>query len=222
MFKTPVDAAALVYGEALTSLMAHTIRGIKKLFARELLDLDVKLIPDLGDRIGLLKGHDAPPSILQTRHFDGPWMQSRGRVTANIYIHRHANKHLARLCIAHEVYHLILELRAYAASSEKHNERVWPTAERILNPEDKAMTDDERSLAIKSFEDDCDVFAWELCRRHDKFNRDDNARDKHVYFPKRTFVETLKTSRLRLQQDWPDGIALDPTRPFWKRDWVST
>jgi Zn-dependent peptidase ImmA (M78 family) len=120
----------------------------------------------------------------------------RDRLNATIYIHEHANKHLARVCIAHEIYHLTLELDRFVRSARKS----WPKI-----PLDRTI------------EDMCNHFAWELCRLHDLFNKNEDERKKHIFFPDDTFKQPFKMSDSKeWSVNWPDGFALDTENPFWK------
>ncbi|MGH7979951.1 MAG: hypothetical protein ACREE6_11300 [Limisphaerales bacterium] len=118
------------------------------------------------------------------------------KVYATIYIHQHANKPLARICIAHEMYHLLLELEEFLEKGRG----AWP-----------------KVPGNKLIEDQCNQFAWELCRKHDQFNRDDGLRQRHMIFPDGTFDAPLKTNdHTDWVSNWPKGIALDPFHPFDK------
>jgi hypothetical protein len=119
----------------------------------------------------------------------------RDRVDAKIYIHRDANKHLARICIAHELYHLLLELDVFLASNRKQ----WGGLSNST-----------------SVEHDCNQFAWQLCLMHECFNRDRDNWANHILFPKNMFNTALTTHDARRDQEWPSGISLDQQNRFWQ------
>jgi Zn-dependent peptidase ImmA (M78 family) len=183
--------------------MAHTIRAVTNQFAKHLIDLDIRVIADTYSAIQLQAPAQGATSLLRTRLRPRANQMERDRVTAFIYIHKDANKHLARVCIAHELYHLMLEQNAYLAGGR--------TAWSRINPD-------------KPMEDQCSQFAWQLCFFHDKFNHDEALKKKHVYFPPGMFDAPLKTNNINNHLVWPAGIALDPVHPFYKAedpDWLN-
>ena len=133
-------------------------------------------------------------SILATWFLPKRFPADRERVRASIYIHPQANRHLARICIAHELYHLLMELDQY----NKHRKHGWPTPTPVT----------------KATEDACNQFAWELCRKHDEFNKKQENRERLIYFPPHVFDAPLKTHSTHNSYEWPEGIALDPKNPF--------
>jgi hypothetical protein len=193
---TPITAAEDIYVEALGSLMAHTVRGVTNYFLRHRVELDLTIKTDHTGIIQLaVPGKDCT-SVLMTHPVKvkmANGAEKVSRVKATIFVHKDANKHLARICIAHEIYHLLLELDAYLKSGGT----IW--ANLPTTPE---------------VEDACNQFAWDLCKKHDKFNRDEAEREKHVYFPIRVFDSPLKTNTTHNHLEWPAGIALDPNNAF--------
>lgn len=172
--------------------MAHALRAVTNKFVRKGIDLDVRVIADMADSIQLMEPRKGATSILLSRFRKGLADGERDRVHALIFIHKFANRHLARVCIAHEVYHLLLELQAYVEGGR----RTWP-----------------HLPASKQIEDDCNLFAWQLCKFHDDFHRSETARQRFVYFPERMFDRVLKLN-VGAYLEWPAGIALDPRNPF--------
>ncbi len=193
--------AKIIYNESQVALMAHSIRGAVNYFRKRehRVDLGVWVIADLINRINLNAPEKGLTSILETQFVKGVGAEF-DRLIAKIYIHRDANKHLARICIAHELYHLLLELWEF----EKRSCDQWP---KIQHPD---------PLHAKKFEDDCNLFALDLCRHHDSFYRNNDLRDKHTLFPTNSLQEAKNMHRTDRKTDWPRGIGLDPTQPFYK------
>jgi Zn-dependent peptidase ImmA (M78 family) len=192
---SPIDQAAIIFDESRNSLMAHTIRGAVNHFRHKGLELDVRVIADTNNMIGLLAPGRGVTSILRTRLQRAAAAGQRDCVVTSIFIHKDANRHLARICVAHELYHLLMELDAFIANNRTAWNKIPTTA---------------------AFESDCNQFAWQLCLYHDKFNRCDKQRAEFIYFPEKLFDQTLKTDKTGNQQEWPQGIALDPNNPFHK------
>ena len=198
MATQPIESAGLIFSEALGALMAHTIRGVTNHFRKERVDLAVRVMPDNYGLIPLRAPREGTTSIIMSQFIPRRYKTYPDNLDASIFIHKDANKHLARVCIAHEVFHLLLELEAFVA---QRNRDIWPEIDN-----DKVV------------EDRCNHFAWELCRQHDEFNKNDDLRKKHVLFPKDTFNQPFNmndTKEWFLR--WPDGFALDPQNPFWKQ-----
>jgi hypothetical protein len=193
----PIDSANLIFEEALGSLMAHTLRGITNHFRKELIELDILVRPDAYGIIPLRAPKEGTTSIIMTKFVPKRTKTDLNRLYAAIFIHKDANHHLARVCIAHEVYHLLLELDVFLENEKRD---TWPEIEN-----DKAV------------EDMCNHFAWELCHQHDQFNRNDGEREKRILFPDNTFNQpfNMKDSTEWFSR-WPNGFALDSEKPFWK------
>lgn len=190
----PISAAKSVFHESLTSLMAHTIRGVTNHFEKQKIELTVLVTADTRGRINLMAPEVGATSLLMTNFVKGVDETTPNRLLAKIYIHKDANKHLARICIAHEIYHLLLELDRYLSEGE------WPTS----------------VSSTKIIEDQCNQFAWQLCKYHDGFNRKDDHRKKHIFFPEGTFNQPFKMDSTKWYLDWPNDISLDPHNPFYK------
>ena len=183
----PAFDAVKIFRESALSLMAHTIRGTVNLFRKHGVDLDILVLPDSYGQIPLSERN---ASVLMRRVVGG---KIRLRIEATIFIHKHATKHLARICIAHEVFHLILELHHWIEDGRKQWSRV-PTT--------------------KELEDQCNLFARDLCFRHEKFNRDEKWRSSQIYFPEGLFDSTVSTDT-SLSENWLNGIGLDENHPFY-------
>ncbi len=180
----PINTAKLVFEESLVSIMAHTIRGVENHFRRHRVELDLRII---SDKFGTIT--NGTTSVLKTRlntHQD--------RVLASIFLHKDANKNLARVCVAHEIYHLLVEFEQWRESGRL----IWKPI-----PHSKLL------------EDECNQFAWELCRQHDRFNRSERHRENEIYFPEGAFEKPLTTD-ISKSENWPNGLAVDPDRPFTK------
>ncbi len=196
MLMTPISAAETIYQESLCALMAHSIRGVTNYFLRHDIELDLVI---KADHLGIVERafpSKGSTSVLMThcirvKRQNG--VDKVSKVKATIFINKDANRHLARICIAHEIYHLLLELQAYSKSKN----HTWETVP-----------------ITKQVEDDCNQFAWELCRQHESFNRDENQKESHVYFPAGVFDTPLKTHTTHNSMEWPAGIMLDPDNPF--------
>jgi hypothetical protein len=175
--------------------MAHTLRGVFNHYFGKGIVVDIHIMADMANAILPLSSTAGATGFLRThmRQRQSSDGADRDRVTAWIYIHRNANRHLARICIAHEIAHLIMELDAYIDGRR----REW--------------------LAIKvdsAIEGACDVFARRLCGYHDRFNRDEALRDEFIYFPTKMFEEVLKTNSTHGHLKWPAGLELDPAHAF--------
>lgn len=180
----PSAFAREIFDESLSSLMAHTIRACVNFFRKKGgLELDVKITADTYQTITM-----GATSVLKTKLVGK-------NLRADIFLHQHANKNLARICIAHEIFHLLMEFEQWKAN----NRLLWAAV-----PPSKAV------------EDKCNVFAWDLCRFHDKFNRTDNHRSEHVYFPDNLFNAPLTTD-ISKSENWPLGIQIDSANPFTKK-----
>lgn len=192
----PIHAAHEIFSESLGSLMAHSIRGTQNYFRRHMLDLELLIVADTYGVIQLRDPRNGATSILQTRLIKARVGSGvRDTVKARIYIHKDANRVLARICVAHEIFHLLKELAEYSKNHRTAWNAVTPTPET---------------------EDQCNQFAWELCSKHDKFNKSDGVREKLIYFPDHLFDKPLNTNATR-QNDWPLGMSLDSASPFHKR-----
>ena len=184
----PKTLAKFIFEEAFGSLMAHSIRALSSHLLRRGVELEVRIIPDTANAI------PGSISFLRTTFRPKTRQGEKDRVIAYIFIHQYAGKHLARLCIAHEIYHILLEFNAYIDSERK----CWP------------------HIAIDgNVEEQCDIFANELCRRHDEFNKSEEARKEHLYFPDGIFKKPQNTRRINA--DWPAGFGLNPQSPFNKK-----
>jgi hypothetical protein len=161
----PKTMAAQIYKEACGSLMAHTIRGIKNHFYKKGIVLEVLVIRDRQNLV--FKTAPNKASVLVTKFFAKHPPDPRDRVRAHIYIRGTANHHLARLCIAHEMFHALLALEAYTAGERKEWDGKWK----------------------KEHEPACNKFAQSLCELHNGFNGNQDARVNRVMFPGELFAE---------------------------------
>ncbi|WP_395753796.1 ImmA/IrrE family metallo-endopeptidase [Prosthecobacter sp.] len=165
-------------------------------FKRHGIDLDVNISPDThGTILPKFGGERKPPSVLLSSYYRPVSKVGRPRVVGSIFIHPDANKHLARICIAHEIFHLLCELHLWISTGRDKWQPI-------------PMND--------SLEDLCNQFAWALCEQHDKFNRSEDKRAEEIYFPPNLFKTPLDIVQTR-NGIWPDGLAIDPRHPFKKR-----
>lgn len=185
MMLDPLTAAKAVFKGSLGSIMAHTIRGAKNIFRNANLELDLKIYADTHRTIFRDDSSPSTASVLMSS-------LSGNRLSAQIFIHRHANKHLARICVAHEVFHLLEEMDRWI----KGGRVAW-----LQIPQSKEL------------EDRCNLFAWELCHYHDRFNRNEALRGSQIFFPEGMFLKPLST-RTDGSYDLPLGVGLDPKKPF--------
>lgn len=190
---TPAESAQKIFDESLMSLMAHTLRGVTNHFVKRAIDIDIRVVADTCDTIRLRGPNQGATSILVTRFRRRNNPLEWDRVRATIFIHKDANKNLARFCIAHEVFHLLLELDSYL----NNGRTAWG-----------------RLPTSRAIEDECDHFARQLCKLHDDFNRNERHREKLILFPTNAFETVLKTHDTANQLSWPKGIELDPKNPF--------
>jgi Zn-dependent peptidase ImmA (M78 family) len=190
-------SAKQIYSDSLDSLMAHTIRATQNYFRRNLLELDVQIRID---RFKTVFGNDSKLfGILETQlipKMAGSKLARWGRVDAKIFINPDASKQLARFTIAHEIYHLLLELQQWASNTNK---------------------DEWKKIAITSeMENQCNGFAQALCYLHDQLNRDPQSREKHIYFNPDFFKEPIIVGPDGTV-NIPPGILEDRSESYWKQ-----
>jgi len=144
--------------------MAHTICGVQKHFLREnmLLQLSVLLAhPEM-----MRKAPHNSCFLVTSMKPTTDLPDTRKRVIASIYLRKGINHHLSRLCIAHEVYHLLLALEAFKASKRDR----WAQLDRT------------------KFESECNQFSQKLCEKHHHFHK--SGANKHkLEFPEEIFKE---------------------------------
>lgn len=186
------SVAQTFFEEAANTLMANTIHGTVNHFRKHRLSLDVRVVADIAGLIPLSKDKMTVGSILVSRFVAGEEGGENSRVFANIFIHKDASRHLARICIAKEVYVLIEELDAYLKGGRKQ----WGGMPRG-----------------KKLESDSDVFAWELCRLHDELNRSGHARNPFIHLPSQLFDHPPKIGEKLF--GIPSEMALDSDNPFY-------
>ena len=186
----PDKWAKIIFNESLGSLMAHTIRAVTKYLLQRGIELELRIMGDTANAV-TSEDHPGAISMLRTRLKKIP-NSPLSRLYAYIYIHPHANRRLARICIAHEIFHLILEFEAFIESDRK----VW-----------KQLPVDEK------IEAKCNEFARRLLKFHDDFNKSAESRKEYMYFPDHFFDNPLN---LRDPKNWPDEIKLDPKHPFYE------
>jgi hypothetical protein len=178
-----------IYAISENALMAHTIRAAKHCFFRKRLGLDIQIEPVEDD---FIEGNSI--SALFSRYF--AHAINHRLVKAKIYIRNDASRPLARFCIAHEIYHLLIQFEKFDPVFG-----VWPGGY-LLNREE---------------EDACDAFAWHLCRQHNDFYWD-QEKLAHCRFGKKEgdYPGLFKTHDLGSIENWPDPFNLDNKQPFWK------
>jgi Zn-dependent peptidase ImmA (M78 family) len=101
------------------------------------------------------------------------------------------------VCIAHEIYHLLYEHDLFKEGGSQE----WPTGVKTT----------------KLIEDQCNQFAYQLCKLHDEFNKRPDMRKQHIHFPDHTFDKTFNMNNTAWYLDWPAEIMLDSKNPFHKR-----
>jgi hypothetical protein len=191
----PAQTAEIIFQESCMSIMGHAIRGVINHFHNNAIELHVQVIADTVDAIRLRAPNEGATSVLYASMIRRQNLREHDRLHAKIFIHKHASKHLARFCVAHELYHLLLEQSNYIGSGRKHWRAVAPT---------------------KEIEDACNEFARNLCNHIDVLHHDQQFREKHVYFPKPLLEKGINTSNTN-SAEWPDGVCLDPVHPFTER-----
>lgn len=175
-----------IYQISEKSLMAHTIRAVKQRFMRKQLGVDIQIEPD---KDGVLEGRAV--SSLFTRHLISPKI-----IKAKILIRPDASRALARFCIAHEVYHLLILLDKYNPTYS-----AWPADSQMDRLE----------------EDACDAFAWHLCFKHNNFYWDDEKLKRCRFGnEKGDFPNLFRTHDLERIENWPYPFRLTPEDPFWR------
>ena len=184
----PLEFAKTVYCGSLRSLMAHTIRAVENIFRGNGLGLDVIIT-----RMPLQNLH----GTLNTR-LGGWFLQPTNppaRVTATIFINEQSSKELARFTIAHEIYHLMIELENWKNGERKAWAQLSPTPQ---------------------MESDCNRFAQALCFLHDsKLYRDEENRERNVYFCPELFAHEITTSQDG-GPNLPEKLALGLGTPYWE------
>src|SRR5579871_5725140 len=118
---SPQAVASDVFDESLQALMAHSIRAIQNLFKKAGLTLEVLVIADNRAVLPLDGPPTGPTSILRSQLLGttDPCRTCAKRVRATIFLHRFCTKNLARVCIAHELFHLMAELAQYEKGGKK-------------------------------------------------------------------------------------------------------
>lgn len=167
--------------------MAHTIRAVENHFRSHELGLDVIIT-----RLPLGQLHGTLNTRLSGRQLQK--VSPVARVTAIIYINEKASKELARFTIAHEIYHLLIELEQW--TQEK---KAWTQVN-----------------STSELERDCNRFAQALCFLHDsKLYRDEENREKNVYFCKELFQQEISTT-VDGRPNLPAKLALGEGTPYWE------
>jgi len=154
-----------IFIESKQSLMAHTIRGVVNHFHKNLVSLDVIVSRDLANAV--YRHAPSKASILKTTYIPKDPKSPYYRVRARIFIRKDANHHLSRLCIAHELFHLLMALEHFKGSNREKWDGQWK----------------------KEDESACNGFAQELCGKHNEFNSDSRERDLRVLFPSELFAQ---------------------------------
>ncbi|MGD0260656.1 MAG: hypothetical protein ABSD29_12625 [Verrucomicrobiota bacterium] len=191
----PEKYAKLFFNESIGSLMAHSLRAVFNHFYKRGIAVELLIIADTANAILPMSPTEGATSLLRTNLYSRHTKDNHqhDRVVAWIFIHKDANRHLARMCIAHEIYHLLMELNAYIDGGRS----TW--AQIAVN---------------ESVEKQCNDFARRFCSYHDRFNHDEKLREEYIYFPPDTFKEGVKTTSTNSQPKWPPGLSLDPAHPF--------
>lgn len=192
-----IGVSKSIFKRSESCAMAHSIRAMILEFNQRQIGLNVTIKPADAKllKIGSSPARKAPISLLFTLHYPGQIVpHARGLVHATMQINKDANKPLARLCIAHELFHLYQQLMQFEASKFL----IWPTT----------------STHPSHFsEDQCDTFAWHLCNRHNKFYYD-AKKLASCRFGVETFNRgPIKTSEEAIE-NWPAPFKLDPAEPF--------
>lgn len=185
----PVHAslALKVYEISKHSLMAHSIRAVKKLFESKEVGLDVFIFPESGRYTSAERPR--PLSNIKIAFYSNDAVFAEGRVKATIRVFDIANPYTARLCVAHELYHLICMLLEFVRTKE------WPDT-------------------VKSSEDECDAFAWSLCSEHNKFYLDKELTKKCAWGETVFTRGPIKTSEESVRE-WPLPFGLNEKEGFF-------
>lgn len=193
----PETAAEDVFAYSSGAIMAHSIRAVTEYCWRYRVELHVVVIAEPG----ILVKTAGKTSLLFTRFSAGERFGSSGdmdRVRARIFIHKDASKSLAALCVAHHIYHLMLELDAFLSSGRVTWSGVpW----------------------TKTIEDECDRFAFRLCKLHASGGGGGRT---HTRFPEGIFDKPVNINDLELISHWPAGLRFDPKHPFYTELGVRT
>jgi hypothetical protein len=190
------EKAGEIFKESLLSMMAHSIRATQNVFKKAQLTLDLVILADTRNILKLKAPPEGPTSILRSQMPLGepPCPGCARRVKATIHLHKYCCKNLARICIAHELCHLLMELEQYKRAGGGAWAPVPPTS---------------------NSEELCNLFAFELCAQHDAFNKNDESRRSNIYFPD-GLLDAMRTSR-SVGGPWPRELGLDPEKPFYRR-----
>lgn len=182
----PSAHATTIFEKSKVLLMSHSIQAVIKEFAENKLNL---IVIQTIDQFGVL-----PPDVFSRIMVDDNLIAER-IIKAKIMLHRHLNKHTARFCIAHEMAHLLIQLEQYKRT------KTWP------------LRRDSLQKSSSQTEEECNVFAHDLCFSHNEFNKNDNLRKKHMLFPSNFFNSC---SNPHNPDTWADGMGFDVAEPFNK------
>jgi len=172
-----------VYALSENALMAHSLRACVQLFQRFGLTLIIEVFED---RWGSLRpekayGEKKPKSVLMC-HYESISISPnalRGAVRAKITVRKDLNRYAARLCIAHEIAHLLVKLRRF---QDVPSSDSWTESLKRHHPKVENL---------------CDRFASRLYIRHMELYGDADRRrlltiDTDGGIPLPEFVETAK------------------------------
>ena len=175
--------------------MAHSIRAMTAEFNERQIGLHVVIDPVAGK--WLHRGHSSrtPVSLLNIKYYRYQIVPyPKGLIHATIRVNQEANRQAARLCIAHELFHLYLQLLKFEASGYNN----WPNNPPTPDP-------------IEEYA--CDAFAWDLCRQHHEFYWD-NTRLDSCRFGLKDFPDGPLRISLEAADKWPLPFQLGTGTPF--------
>jgi len=166
--------ARTIYQETTACLMAHSIRAVQTYLKRyhKAKQISVHLVPKMHESIERYS-----------------WLVDNGGDEAKIWVDADQPTDRKRICIAHELYHILL----------------WSDPSVSDIPKNAAMSEKDAE------EEFCDLFANRLCRAHDDFYRSGDAYKAGIFsveFPVRANPKKPKIYNID-----PDGTTTEVLGP---------
>lgn len=161
------------------SPMAHTIRGVEKLFRKYGIHLCLFISAHPESRSGPRCSLRLRKGTLQVARtpYSGT-IDTEQFVEAEILMNQNAPYTLLRIGVAHEIAHLLLELKHYQESKKNQANQKnlgWRTGDSCTC---KLNSKEERW---------CTKFAYELCKLHQLYVSDEKIRREMINFPENFF-----------------------------------
>lgn len=190
------------------SPMAHTIRGVEKLFRKYGIHLCLFISAHPERRSGPRCSLRLRKGTLQVaRTASSGTIDTEQFVEAEILMNQNAPHTLLRIGVAHEIAHLLLELKHYQESKKNQANQKnlgWRNGDSFtcrLNSEEEKW---------------CTKFAYELCKLHQLYVSDEKIRKEMINFPE-NFFNRHSHVHLESPQDtnYPPSMVIGPNNPAY-------